>query len=201
VVDATTLPWAGSQACIGCQLPSVLEVPEQTLKPILAAMMSGALWRAPCMKSKKGTSTSASISPEEAAQLEKDCLLDSDEPEPVAPQKERRTRRTQRLQPLPGPFTRAPIEWMQRAHEPRPSSPEDRLFYYLLHKSHWGQKEVRVTNELARKSTCLHAPSREVSLNWRAVVGFASCGARNRRTSTLSFRWFTTRDDEAARHI
>jgi hypothetical protein len=40
-------------------------------------------------------------------------------------------------------------EWMQRAHEPRPSSPEDRLFYYLLHKSHWGQKEVRVTNELA----------------------------------------------------
>jgi hypothetical protein len=32
VVDATTLPWAGSQACIGCQLPSVLEVPEQTLK-------------------------------------------------------------------------------------------------------------------------------------------------------------------------
>src|SRR5580692_8229760 len=32
VVDATTLPWAGSQARIGCQLPSVLEVPEQTLK-------------------------------------------------------------------------------------------------------------------------------------------------------------------------
>src|ERR1700736_4368478 len=32
VVDATTFPWAGSQACIGCQLPSVLEMPEQTLK-------------------------------------------------------------------------------------------------------------------------------------------------------------------------
>src|SRR5947208_5660196 len=32
VVDAATLPWAGSQACIGCQLPSVLEMPEQTLK-------------------------------------------------------------------------------------------------------------------------------------------------------------------------
>src|SRR5882672_3685546 len=32
VVDATTLPWAGSEACIGCQLPSVLEMAEQTLK-------------------------------------------------------------------------------------------------------------------------------------------------------------------------
>src|SRR6266478_6662599 len=32
VVDAATLPWAGSQACICCQLPSVLEMPEQTLK-------------------------------------------------------------------------------------------------------------------------------------------------------------------------
>src|SRR5258708_32480517 len=32
VVDAATLPWAGSQACIGCQLPSVLEMAEQTLK-------------------------------------------------------------------------------------------------------------------------------------------------------------------------
>src|ERR1700724_3194144 len=32
VVDATTLPWAGSEACIGCQLPLVLEMPEQTLK-------------------------------------------------------------------------------------------------------------------------------------------------------------------------
>src|ERR1700716_2295755 len=30
VVDATTLPWAGSQACIGCQLPSVLEIPQNT---------------------------------------------------------------------------------------------------------------------------------------------------------------------------
>src|SRR5712671_4393860 len=32
VVDAATLPWAGSQACIGCQLSSVLEMAEQTLK-------------------------------------------------------------------------------------------------------------------------------------------------------------------------
>jgi len=32
VVDAATLPRAGSQAGIGCQLPSVLKVAEQTLK-------------------------------------------------------------------------------------------------------------------------------------------------------------------------
>ncbi len=32
MVDAATLPWAGSQACIGCQLPSVPETAEQTLK-------------------------------------------------------------------------------------------------------------------------------------------------------------------------
>src|ERR1700731_404583 len=32
VVDAATLPWTGSQAGIGCQLPSVLEMAEQTLK-------------------------------------------------------------------------------------------------------------------------------------------------------------------------
>src|SRR4029077_3080132 len=32
VVDAATLPWAGSQAGIGRQLPSVFEMAEQTLK-------------------------------------------------------------------------------------------------------------------------------------------------------------------------
>src|SRR2546430_5133073 len=32
VVDAATLPWTGSQAGIGRQLPSVLKVAEQTLK-------------------------------------------------------------------------------------------------------------------------------------------------------------------------
>src|ERR1700730_1909995 len=32
VVDATTLPWAGGEACIGCQMPPVLEMAGQTLK-------------------------------------------------------------------------------------------------------------------------------------------------------------------------
>src|SRR6201985_3332000 len=32
VVDAATLPWTGSQAGIGRQLPSVLKMAEQTLK-------------------------------------------------------------------------------------------------------------------------------------------------------------------------
>jgi hypothetical protein len=88
---------------------------------------------------------------EEDAELERDCLFDPKPTEPAAsaPAARGKSRRVQRLQPLPGPYVRAPIQWMQRPDKPRPASPEDRLFFYLLYKSHWGQKEVRVTNELA----------------------------------------------------
>jgi hypothetical protein len=78
-----------------------------------------------------------------------DIFLNPEEDETVAPNKARKPRRAQRLQPLPGWFSRAPLQWMQRKHNPRPALAEDRLLYYLLFKSHWGQIEIRVSDELA----------------------------------------------------
>jgi len=89
------------------------------------------------------------MSPEEAAQLERDCLLDLEPTEPAAsaPAARGKPRRAQRLQPLPGPYVRVPLQWLLKPHKPFPR--DTRLLLYLLYKSHWGQKEVRVTNELA----------------------------------------------------
>jgi hypothetical protein len=90
------------------------------------------------------------MSPEEAAELERDCVLD---PEPVEPAEAApaagKPRRAQRLRPLPGPFNRVPLQWHRQPHKPCPFDYKGRLFLELLYRSHYGQKEVRATNELA----------------------------------------------------
>jgi hypothetical protein len=54
-------------------------------------------------------------------------------------------RRVERLRPLPGAYVRVPIQWLhQPVGEPVFRSRE-RLFLYVLYRSHWGQRGVALT--------------------------------------------------------
>ena len=72
-------------------------------------------------------------------------------------------RRAQRLPRSPNYFVRVPVSWLLQQHRPHPFDPQSRLFLLLLFRSHWGQRDVKVTNALAaelgmsarRKSRCL----------------------------------------------
>jgi hypothetical protein len=77
---------------------------------------------------------------------------------------------TQRLPPLPGAFAQTPLQWLTRPHLPCPFRYDERLFLYLSYKSFRGQKEVRVTNELAAE---IGVPPRAKQ---RAIIKFARMG-------------------------
>ena len=90
-------------------------------------------------------------------ELERAAVLDPDEDEDAAEQKQSTGRkRVSRLPNLPGHFVRIPIAWLRSRRpatrgRPRRSlfdSPT-RLFLFVLYKSHWGQKGVPLTSALA----------------------------------------------------
>jgi hypothetical protein len=75
-----------------------------------------------------------------------DFLLGPDD-EPPTRRRKKRHERAGSLQPLPGAFVRVPIHWISR---PRRGEylyrPRERLFLYLLYRSHWGQRGVPLTS-------------------------------------------------------
>jgi hypothetical protein len=82
--------------------------------------------------------------PDQYDELERASVLD-DEPE-ASP--EERTRPT-RLRRHPSLFVRVPISWLTKPPREQPFQPRDRLFLYLLFRSHWGQRPVVVTGAFA----------------------------------------------------
>jgi hypothetical protein len=57
-----------------------------------------------------------------------------------------------------------------KPHKPCPFRYDERLFLYLLYKSHWGQKPVRVSNTLAAE---IGVPERAKE---RSIARFARTG-------------------------
>jgi len=57
--------------------------------------------------------------------------------------------KSERLRRLPNLFARVPLSWLDGT-DPResPFGPGERLFRLLLIRSHWGQREVRLTNAM-----------------------------------------------------
>jgi hypothetical protein len=79
--------------------------------------------------------------------LATDAILEP-EPEKEPPPKRAR-RRAARLQPLPGAWTRVPIQWLTtQSRGAYPISAQGRLWLYLLWKSHWGQKGIKFTDKV-----------------------------------------------------
>jgi hypothetical protein len=72
-------------------------------------------------------------------------------PDDEPPKRVRKTTRRQvnRLQPLPGPYVRVPIQWLCKPGREHIAPPEMRLFLYVLYRSHWGQRGVVLTNAAA----------------------------------------------------
>jgi hypothetical protein len=60
--------------------------------------------------------------------------------------KAKRTRQAERLKPLPGTFSRVPIQWLVKPHKPSPFDAKGKVFLALLWASHWGQKDVRLSD-------------------------------------------------------
>lgn len=86
--------------------------------------------------------------PDREEELLRDILLDPESEDGDAAANRQRDR-AQQLQPLPGPFARVPLQWLLKPHKPSPYRPQERLFTYLLYRSHWGQRAVALTDELA----------------------------------------------------
>lgn len=55
----------------------------------------------------------------------------------------------ERLRPLPGAYVRVPIQWLCKPYRKRGFPPETRLLLYVLYRSHWGQRSVVVTDQVA----------------------------------------------------
>jgi hypothetical protein len=79
--------------------------------------------------------------------FEGEFLGPDDEP-PNRPQSKNR-KRAERLRPLPGAYVRVPIQWLCKPVREHVFPPEARLFLYVLYRSHWGQREVLVTDKVA----------------------------------------------------
>jgi hypothetical protein len=85
-----------------------------------------------------------------ASKLPDDLFLPDDYVAPKASSAAPKAKwRPKRLQPLSEAYARARLRWLHESHTPSPFSYHARLFLHLLYKSHDGQKEVRVTNEVA----------------------------------------------------
>jgi hypothetical protein len=68
-------------------------------------------------------------------------------PEDEPPNRRKTSRRPrQRLLPLPGPFVRVPIQWLCKPGREHVIRARERLFFYLLYRSRWGQRGVGVTD-------------------------------------------------------
>jgi hypothetical protein len=87
------------------------------------------------------------ISPELAAILDSTVLAD-DEALPVRRGRKAIHQPAARLSPLPGAFARVPIQWLRKPGRDHIFRPQERLFIYLLYRSHWGQRGVPLTDAL-----------------------------------------------------
>jgi hypothetical protein len=56
-----------------------------------------------------------------------------------------------RLQALPGPYVRVPMQWILKPHRESPfaTRAEAELFLLVLYRSHWGQRGVKLTDAVA----------------------------------------------------
>jgi len=82
---------------------------------------------------------------EDCEALARDTILDPESEEDggqLETDKARNKGHVQRLQRLPSPFTRIPVQWYVKPHKPCPFDAKTRIFLALLEDSRWGQKEV-----------------------------------------------------------
>ena len=70
-------------------------------------------------------------------------------PDDEPPNRPRRKDRVERLRPLPGAYVRVPIQWLCKPCQKHLFQPKERLFLYVLYRSHWGQRGVVVTDKVA----------------------------------------------------
>jgi hypothetical protein len=104
---------------------------------------------------------------------DEDIFLGPDDEPPNRPRRAGR-RRVERLRPLPGPYVRVPVQWLVKPHFVSSFNAEGRLHLYLLYRSHWGQREVRVTEVLAAeigllRRTCQDALAQLERKGWVRV--------------------------------
>jgi hypothetical protein len=82
--------------------------------------------------------------------LARDTILDPEPEDEVKDQaaagKTRGKRRVQRLQPLPPPFVRIPLQWVLKPHRPCLFNAKARVFMALLEDSRGGQREVQMND-------------------------------------------------------
>jgi hypothetical protein len=74
-----------------------------------------------------------------------DIILGPDD-EPPNRARKRRQGRVERLRSLPGPYVRVPIQWLCKPCRDHVFRPKERLFLYVLYRSHWGQRGVALTD-------------------------------------------------------
>jgi len=79
--------------------------------------------------------------------LNDDIFLGPDDDAP--PKRGEKSPSTSRLRPLPGAYVRVPIQWLTRPCREHVFRAEERLFLYVLYRSHWGQHGVKLTNAVA----------------------------------------------------
>ncbi len=82
------------------------------------------------------------------ADLHEDVFLGPDDEPPNRPRRKGR-RPVGRLLPLPGAYVRVPMQWLCKPCRKHILPPEARLFFYVLYRSHWGQRDVVVTDQVA----------------------------------------------------
>jgi hypothetical protein len=71
-------------------------------------------------------------------------FLGPDDEPPNRARKKARTR-VGRLPPLPGPHVRVLTQWLSHPRREHVFQAEQRLFLYVLYRSHWGQLGVTLT--------------------------------------------------------
>jgi hypothetical protein len=78
-----------------------------------------------------------------------DIFLGPDDDVPPNGARKKTRRRVGRLQALPGPYVRVPLQWILKPHHESPFTAEAALFLLILYRSHWGQRGVRLTDAVA----------------------------------------------------
>ena len=79
--------------------------------------------------------------------LERQTL--DDEPDNVEATPANKPAKPERLKRLPVAFGRVPIAWLSDGPWPSPFDAQGRLLIYLLYRSRWGQRGVKLTNAVA----------------------------------------------------